>query len=102
MRRPPSRLDGQTSSSTNISHLAWRGPGTGTYFSIVQRKVLAPNDFATLAALEHDLMAFRHRYQMAAKPFHWTVTRADLHQLLATLAKPTEPIGRRHDQNNTS
>jgi DDE superfamily endonuclease len=39
------------------------------YFSIVQRKVLTPNDFATLAALEHYLMAFQHRYQMAARPF---------------------------------
>jgi hypothetical protein len=29
-----------------------------SYFSIVQRKVLTPNDFATLAALEHYLLAF--------------------------------------------
>ena len=41
------------------------------YFSIVQRKVLTPNDFATLAALEHYLMAFQHRYQMAAQPFRF-------------------------------
>ena len=60
------------------------------YFSIVQRKVLTPNDFSTLAALEHYLMAFQHRYQMAAKPFRWTFTRADLHQLLAKLAKTAE------------
>ena len=37
------------------------------YFSIVQRKVLTPNDFATLNTLEHYLMAFQHRYQMAAR-----------------------------------
>jgi hypothetical protein len=61
------------------------------YFSIVQRKVLTPNDFATLAALEHYLLAFQHRYQMAARPFRWTFTRADLHQLLAKLAKTAEP-----------
>ena len=61
------------------------------YFSIVQRKVLTPNDFATLAALEHYLMAFQHRYQLAAQPFRWTFTRADLHQLLAKLAKTAEP-----------
>jgi transposase len=60
------------------------------YFSIVQRKVLTPNDFATLAALEHYLMAFQHRYQIAARPFRWTFTRADLHQLLAKLAKTAE------------
>jgi hypothetical protein len=53
---------------------------------VVQRKVLTPNDFATLAALEHYLLAFRHRYQVMAQPFRWTFTRADLQQLLAKLA----------------
>jgi transposase len=56
------------------------------YFSIVQRKVLTPNDFATLAALEHYLLAFQHRYQTMAQPFQWTFTRADLQKLLAKLA----------------
>ena len=56
------------------------------YFSIVQRKVLTPNDFASLTTLEHYLMAFQHRYQAAATPFRWTFTRADLQQLLAKLA----------------
>jgi hypothetical protein len=54
------------------------------YFSIVQRKVLTPNDFPTLAALEHHLLGFQH--QTMAKPFRWTFTRAKLHQLLAKLA----------------
>ena len=39
------------------------------YCSIVHRKVLTPNDFATLTTLEPSLMAFQHRYQMAARPF---------------------------------
>ena len=56
------------------------------YFSIVQRKVLTPNEFATLAALEHYLLAFQARYQATATPFRWTFTRAHLHQLLARLA----------------
>jgi transposase len=55
------------------------------YFSVVQRKVLTPNDFATLAAVEHYLLAFQHRYQTMAQPFRWTFTRADLHKLLAKL-----------------
>ncbi len=42
------------------------------YFSIVQRKALTPNDFATLAALEHYLLAFQHRYQTAARTFRST------------------------------
>jgi transposase len=56
------------------------------YFSIVQRKVLTPNDFATLTALEHYLLAFQARYQTIATPFNWTFTKADLHRLLARLA----------------
>ena len=64
------------------------------YFSIVQRKVLTPNDFATLAALEHYLLAFQARYQAIATPFRWTFTRADLHQLLARLAAAARRCGR--------
>lgn len=56
------------------------------YFSIVQRKVLTPNEFASLAALEHYLLAFQARYQAIATPFRWTFTREDLHRLLARLA----------------
>jgi hypothetical protein len=62
------------------------------YFSIVQRKVLTPNDFASLATLEHYLIAFQHRYQAAARPFRWTFTRADLQQLLTKLATAAEPV----------
>jgi hypothetical protein len=62
------------------------------YFSIVQRKVLTPNDFASLAALEHYLIAFQHRYQAAARPFQWTFTRVDLHQLLAKLATAADTV----------
>jgi hypothetical protein len=51
----------------------------------VQRKVLTPNDFAMLAALEHYLLAFQHRYQAMAHSFRWTFTRVDLHQLVAKL-----------------
>ena len=60
------------------------------YFSIVQRKVLTPNDFATLAALEHYLLAFQARYQAIATPFRWTFTREDLHRLLTRLAASAE------------
>jgi hypothetical protein len=56
------------------------------YFSIVQRKVLTPNDFDGLAAVEHRLLAFQHRYEALARPFEWTFTRRDLAQLLAKLA----------------
>ena len=53
------------------------------YFSIVQRKVLTPNDFSSVADLQHHLLAFQDHYQLAARPFHWTFTRTDLRNLLA-------------------
>jgi hypothetical protein len=62
------------------------------YFSIVQRKLLTPNEFASLAALEHYLLAFQARYQASATPFDWTFTRADLHQLLTRLAATADAV----------
>jgi hypothetical protein len=49
----------------------------------VQRKVLAPNDFADLNAVEQRLHAFARRYEQIAQPFKWKFTRQDLHELLA-------------------
>jgi hypothetical protein len=55
------------------------------YFSIVQRKVLTPNDFRDLAEVEGRLLAFQRRYQQTAVPFDWRFTRADLAKLLHRL-----------------
>jgi len=52
------------------------------YFSIVQRKVLTPNDFVSLQAVEERLLAFQQRYESIAKPFEWKFTRCDLAALL--------------------
>ena len=49
------------------------------YFSVVQRKVLTPNDFRSLAEVEHRLPAFQDRYERGAKPFQWRFPRAHLH-----------------------
>jgi DDE superfamily endonuclease len=57
------------------------------YFSIVQRKVLTPNDFGSLAELEQRLLAFQQRYEKIATPFRWTFTRYDLAELMAKLKK---------------
>ena len=62
------------------------------YFSIVQRKLLTPADFDSLAALKRGLMAFQARYQRAAKPFKWAFTRHDLHVLLTKLHSCPAPI----------
>jgi DDE superfamily endonuclease len=63
-------------------HASWLNQ-IETYFSIVQRKVVTPNDFPDLAAVKERLLSFQQRYQAAAKPFRWTFTRRDLHVLLA-------------------
>ena len=55
------------------------------YFSILQRKVLTPNDFADLAAVEKRLQAFAALYNDTAIPFDWRFTRADLEARLADL-----------------
>jgi hypothetical protein len=58
------------------------------YFSIVQRKVLQPNDFTDLAAVEERLLAFGRHYEQVAQPFQWKFTRDDLDQLLERLEIP--------------
>jgi len=55
------------------------------YFSIVQRKVLTPNDLASLASLKDRLLRFQTRYEEVAKPFQWKFTRRDLEKLMKKL-----------------
>jgi hypothetical protein len=63
-------------------HASWLNQAE-IYFSIVQRKVVTPNDFPDLAPLEQHMLAFGRRYREIAAPFRWTLTRADLNKLLA-------------------
>jgi transposase len=55
------------------------------YFSVVERKVLTPNDFRSLAEVEDRLLRFQDHYAAAARPFDWKFTRSDLARLLAKL-----------------
>jgi hypothetical protein len=55
------------------------------YFSIVQRKVLTPNDFPNLNAVAERLLEFQRYYESIAKPFEWKFTRKDLMQLLSRI-----------------
>jgi hypothetical protein len=61
------------------------------YFSIVQRKVLSPNDFTNIDAVSDHLCAFENRYNQTAQPFKWKFTTTDLTELLAgsTTTNPT-------------
>jgi len=53
------------------------------YFSIIQRKVLTPNDFHDLSALAERLLNFQYHWEILGQPFQWTFTRRDLARLLA-------------------
>ncbi len=56
------------------------------YFSIVQRKLLEPNDFANLAELARTLNDFERHWNEIAEPFDWNFSRDDLAALLDRLA----------------
>lgn len=54
-------------------------------FSIVQRKVLTPNDFDDLADVERRPTSFEALYNEIAEPFAWNFTRQKLNAWLARL-----------------
>jgi len=70
-------------------HASWLNQ-VEIYFSVVQRKVLTPNDFPDLADLEGHLHAFETHYQTIARPFQWKFTRSSLKALLGKLQ--TNPL----------
>ena len=57
------------------------------YFSIVQRKVLTPNDFQSVQEIADALQRFERHYETIARPFQWKFTRRDLANLLNKLAQ---------------
>jgi hypothetical protein len=61
------------------------------YFSIVQRKVLTPNDFGDLGEVDRRLLGFQRRYEQTAVPFGWRFTNADLDALLRRLGEKEQP-----------
>ena len=66
-------------------HASWLNQ-VEIYFSVIQRKILTPNDFASLAEVEAALLAFQDHYQQIATPFEWKFTKSDLELLLKRLA----------------
>jgi hypothetical protein len=54
--------------------------------SILQRKVLTPNDLTDLDALAERVLAFQACYNATATPFDWKFTRTDLDRLLQRIA----------------
>lgn len=69
------------------------------FFSIVQRKVVAPNDFTNLDQVRNRLRAFEDRYNATAQPFQWKFTTSDLDALLARLDRHQPG---RHEESSTA
>jgi hypothetical protein len=81
------RLEGRWPSLRLIHlpiHASWLNQ-IEIYVSILQRKLLQPNDFADLASLERAILDFERYYAEIAKPFEWRFTRTDLNRLLTRI-----------------
>jgi transposase len=65
-------------------HASWLNP-VEIFFSIVQRKVVKPQNFPNLEVLAQRLLDFQARYNLSAKPFKWRYTRKHLDRLLERL-----------------
>jgi transposase len=61
------------------------------FLSIIQKKVVSPNDFAGLDELARTLLAFVDRYNQTARPFNWKFTASDLTDLLRRLSEREQP-----------
>ena len=62
-------------------HASWLNQ-VEIYFSIVQRKVVKPQDFDYLLALEQRPLRFQARYNLTSVPFDWRFSRDAHHDLL--------------------
>jgi len=68
-------------------HASWLNQ-VEIYFSVVQRKVLTPNDFISLSAVAERLLSFQNHYEQIARPFEWKFTRVNLQELIAKSKTP--------------
>ncbi len=72
-------------------HASWLNQ-VEVYFSIVQRKVLTPNDFTDLEQVERRLRDFKRYYGQVAKPFDWKFTRKNLRNVLNRVNAAQPPL----------
>jgi hypothetical protein len=87
-QRSIKRLEGRWPNLTLVhlpTHASWLNQ-IEIYFSIIQRKVLTPNDFADLAVLACTLNEFERNWNEVAEPFEWNFTRKKLAALMERLA----------------
>ncbi len=65
-------------------HASWLNQ-VEIYFSIIQRKVLTPNDFASLEEVEQRLRLYEELSNRQPRPFRWKFDRAALQAFLKKL-----------------
>ncbi|WP_419992664.1 IS630 family transposase [Streptomyces boninensis] len=90
-RRAVDRLTGRFPNAVMVHtpvHASWTNQ-IEIFFSIVQRKVVRPNDFTNLDQVRDRLREFEDRYNATAQPFQWRFTTSDLDGLLARLDRHT-------------
>jgi len=71
-------------------HASWLNQ-VEIYFSLVQRKVLTPNDFANLQEVEIRLRLYEELTNREPRPFDWRFTKYDLFNLLQRLVAKARP-----------
>ena len=62
-------------------HASWLNQ-VEIFFSVIQKKVVSPNNFRSTEELSETLLAFIDRYNRTARPFSWKYTADDLRDLL--------------------
>ena len=67
-------------------HASWLNQ-VEVYFSLLQRKVLTPNDSADLQELELRIRLYEELTNRQPRPFDWKFTKYDLFDLLQRLAR---------------
>jgi hypothetical protein len=65
-------------------HASWLNQ-VEIYFSIIQRKVLTPNDFANLETIRLRLALYEELSNQSPTPFQWKFDRTELVTLLAKI-----------------
>jgi hypothetical protein len=76
-------------------HASWLNQ-VEIYFSIIQRKVLTPNDFPSLHEVAVRLALYEELHNRHPKPFNWRFTKYDLFDLMLRLSHRIGPYN--HDQ----
>jgi DDE superfamily endonuclease len=81
-------------------HASWLNQ-VEIYFSIIQRKVLTPNDFGSLDEVEQRLSLYEELSNQQPKPFEWVFTREKLTDFLSRLEARRQALGSKTQQGDT-